>query len=66
VTVDAFIASLKVAVTVVFAATPELPLAGVTAVTVGAGPGAVVKDQVSFAPSAVPAGFCTPVVMVAV
>jgi hypothetical protein len=64
--VDAFIASLKVAVTVVFATTPALPSLGVTAVIVGAGPVAVVKDQVSFAPSAVPAGVCTPVVMVAV
>jgi len=64
--VDAFIASLKVAVTVVSATRPVLPLPGVTAVTVGAGPVAVVKDQVSFAPSAVPAGFSTPVVMVAV
>jgi hypothetical protein len=64
--VDAFIASLKVAVMVVFAARPVLPLLGVTAVTVGAGPVAVVKDQVSLAASAVPAGFCTPVVMLAV
>jgi hypothetical protein len=44
--VDAFIASLKVAVTVVFAASPVLPSPGVTAATVGAGPGAVVKDKV--------------------
>jgi hypothetical protein len=64
--VDAFNASLKVAVMVVFAARPVLPLPGVTAVTVGAGPVAVVKDQVSLAASAVPAGFCTPVVIEAV
>jgi hypothetical protein len=63
---DACIASLKVAVTVVPADTPVLPLVGVKAVTVGAGPAAVVKDQVSLDPSAVPAGFWTPVVMVAV
>ena len=63
---DAVIASLKMAITVVFVTTPVLPFAGVTAVTVGAGPVAVVKDQVSVDPSPVPAGFCAPVVMVAV
>jgi hypothetical protein len=36
---------LKAAVTVVLTATPMLALAGVTAVTVGAGAAAVVNDQ---------------------
>ena len=44
--VEAFIAALKVAVTVVVRATPVLAFVGVTAVTVGAGAEAVVKDQV--------------------
>jgi len=42
---DALIASLKVAVTVVPTATPVLPSPGVTALTVGAGPVAVVNDK---------------------
>jgi hypothetical protein len=40
------IASLKVAVTADVMSTPVLPFVGVTAVTVGAGTGAVVNDQV--------------------
>jgi hypothetical protein len=43
--VEASMASLKVAVTVDEMATPVLPLAGVTEVTVGAGAAAVVNDQ---------------------
>jgi hypothetical protein len=64
--VDAVMASLKVAVTgEVMATTVEL-LVGVTAVIVGAGGPAVVKDQVSPCDSAVPPADATPVVIVAV
>jgi hypothetical protein len=44
--VDAFIASLKVAVTVVSTETPVAVLPGVNAVTVGAWPATVVKVHV--------------------
>jgi hypothetical protein len=69
VSVVAFIASLKVAVSAAVIDTPVAPLSGVTAVTVGAGGGgaaAVVNDQLSFALSAVPPVLCAPVVIVAV
>ena len=49
---DEFIASLNVAVTVVLAATPVAPLAGVTAVTTGgvvSAPVVVVNDHDTFA-----------------
>jgi hypothetical protein len=52
------IASLNVAVTVVFSAMPVAPLVGVTDATVGAevsGPPIVVNDQDTFAASALPA-----------
>ena len=58
--VPAFIASLKVAVTVVAVDTPVAPLAGDVAVTVGAAVSAVVKDQTLFATSAFPATSLTP------
>jgi hypothetical protein len=44
--VDAFIASLKVAVTVEFKEIPVAVFVGITAVICGAGPVVVVKDHV--------------------
>jgi hypothetical protein len=56
--VAASIASLKVTVTTLLAATPPAPLAGVNAVTAGgvvSGAAAVVNDTVLFAARALPA-----------
>ena len=58
--VEAFIASLSVAVTVVDVGTFVAPLAGDTAVIVGGVVSIVVNDQTLFAASALPAPSLTP------
>ena len=61
-TVDGSIASLKVAVTMEAMATPVVPLVGATAVTVGAGPCAVMNDHELTLAKAFPVAPNTPVV----
>jgi hypothetical protein len=62
--VEAFMALLKVAVTVVLIATPEAPFAGTVDTTEGAT--SVVKVHTKLAASALPDGSFAPVVIVAV
>jgi hypothetical protein len=62
--VAAFMASLNVAVTNVFTATPAAPFTGTVETTVGGG--AVVKVHTRLAASGAPAGSFAPVVIVAV
>jgi hypothetical protein len=66
--VEAFIASLKVAVTKVFGQMPVATLGGATEITVGGAQDAllVVKLHTKFAANALPDGSWAPVVIVAV